>query len=171
MRHINPSRLVAIFCLLAVLAVASPAANNQAGSLLKQIRSTDKTIDQEMIQELGADELGMRKYVMAFLKVGPNRDQDREAAAKLMQGHMDNIGQMAKEGKLLLAGPFMDNGSIRGIYVFKTEDIEEAKKWTETDPAIQAGRLEMELHPWYGSASLLLVNDLHSRVQQRAFGQ
>lgn len=171
MRILSPSRLTAIAALVTLFSVTGTAMYQQSGSLLKQIRSTDKKIDDEMIQELGADELGMRKYVMAFLRSGSNRDQDAETSRKLMQGHMDNIGRMAKEGKLALAGPFMDNGTMRGIYVFNTDSLEEAKKWTETDPAIQAGRLEMELHPWYGSAAVLLLNDLHSRVQKKSFGE
>ncbi len=171
MRIISPSRLSAIVALVILFSVSGAATFQQSGSLFKQIRSTEKKIDEEMIKELGADELGMRKYVMAFLKSGPNRDQDAETSRKLMQGHMDNIGRMAKEGKLALAGPFMDNGALRGIYVFNTDSLEEAKKWTETDPAIQAGRLEMELHPWYGSAAVLLLNDLHGRVQKKSFGE
>ncbi|MFO0939225.1 MAG: YciI family protein [Pirellulales bacterium] len=171
MRILTPSRLTAIVTLMVLLSVTGAATIPQAASLLKQIRTSEKKLDDEMIMELGADDLGMRKYVMAFLKTGPNRDQDAEASRKLMQGHMDNIGKMAKEGKLILAGPFMDNGSTRGIYVFNTDNLDEAKKWTETDPAIQAGRLEMELHPWYGSATLLLVNDLHNRVQKKSFGE
>jgi hypothetical protein len=63
-----------------------------------------------------------------------------------------------------LAGPFLEDGQLRGIYVFAVESVEEARKLTETDPAIQAGRLRMELHPWYGSAALGLVNALHKRV-------
>lgn len=42
-----------------------------------------------------------------------------------------------------------------------------AREWTLTDPAIQAGSLTMELHPWYGSAALMALNDLHTLVQDR----
>lgn len=120
--------------------------------------------DQELAEKLGADEYGMRKYVFAFLKSGPNRDQDSLTAANLQRAHLDNIQRLADEGKLVLAGPFLDGGDLRGIYVFDMETVEEAKKLTETDPAIQAGRLEMELHPWYGSAALKQVNEIHSKV-------
>ena len=113
---------------------------------------------------MGADEYGMRKYVLAFLKAGPNRDQDSLTAAKLQQAHMENIRRLADEGKLTLAGPFLDGGEFRGIYIFDVETVEEAKKLTETDPAIKAGRLIMELHPWYGSAALKQVNDIHNKI-------
>ena len=127
-------------------------------------QSEKMVFDQELASKLGADEYGMRKYVLAFLKAGPNRDQDSITAAKLQQAHMENIQRFADEGKLTLAGPFLDDGNLRGIYIFDVESIEEAKKLTETDPAIQAGRLIMELHPWYGSAALKQVNEIHNKI-------
>lgn len=120
--------------------------------------------NEKLAAELGADDYGMRRYVMAFLKVGPNRDHDEETAMELQRGHMDNIHRLAEEGKLVLAGPFLDGGEIRGIFLFDVETVEEARELSETDPAIQAGRLELELHPWYGSAGLMQVNHLHKQI-------
>ena len=117
--------------------------------------------------QLGADEYGMRKYVMAFLKRGPNRDLEPEKAAELQMAHLENIGRMAEAGKLALAGPFLDDGDLRGIYIFNVETVEEAKMLTETDPAIQAGSLVMELKPWYGSAALLEVNEIHKTLSSK----
>lgn len=128
------------------------------------IAQAQTSMDTAMVRQLGADEHGMRVYVMAYLKKGPNRSQDQATAAVLQQAHLDNIGRMAKERKLVLAGPFMDDTEVRGIYVFATSNIEEAKAWTSTDPAIQAGRLAMELHPWYGSATLLMIPELHEQL-------
>jgi uncharacterized protein len=119
--------------------------------------------------QLGADDYGMRKYVMAFLKRGPNRDQDSATVAQIQAGHMANITRMAEEGTLIMAGPFLDDGAVRGIYIFAVETVEEAQALTETDPAIQAGRLEMELHPWYGSAALMQMTDLSKRIARKNF--
>ncbi|GGP44718.1 hypothetical protein GCM10009347_10350 [Shewanella algicola] len=41
----------------------------------------------------GANEYGMKRYVMAFLKRGPN--QDRTKADELQRLHMANIGRLA----------------------------------------------------------------------------
>jgi uncharacterized protein YciI len=120
--------------------------------------------DAALADSLGADQYGMKTYVMAFLKAGPNRGQDSTAAAELQRAHMANITRLAEEGKLVLAGPFADDGELRGIYIFNVSSVEEARRLTETDPAIQAGRLVMELHPWYGSAALMQVNGLHKRL-------
>ena len=140
--------------------------DNTAPSVDANLVDETITYDSTLAIELGADDYGMKQYVMAFLKSGPNRSQDSLEAARLQKAHMDNIGRMAEEGKLILAGPFMDDGEIRGIYIFNVKTVEEARALTQTDPAIQAGRLVMELHPWYGSAALMRVNDWHSRLQK-----
>ncbi len=120
--------------------------------------------DKALAEQLQADDYGMHQYVMAFLKAGPNRDQSPEEAEKLQRAHLDNINKLAEDGKLVLAGPFMDDGEVRGIYVFDVKTIQEAEELTQTDPAIQAGRLTMELHPWYGSAALMQVNEVHKKI-------
>lgn len=126
--------------------------------------TTSTGYDAELAAEVGADEYGMRPYVMAFLKRGPNRDMDSLEAVNLQRAHMDNIQRLAKEGKLVLAGPFMDNGDVRGIYVFAVATVVEAEALTATDPAIQAGSLVMELHPWYGSAAMMKLNEYYPRI-------
>jgi len=120
--------------------------------------------DSLLAAELGADQYGMRTYVMANLIAGPIRSQDSLEAARLQRAHLDNITRMAEEGTLVLAGPFMDNKEVRGIYIFAVETVEEAEALTNTDPAIQAGRLKMELRPWYGSAALMKLGEIHSQI-------
>ncbi len=120
-------------------------------------------------QQYGADDYGMKKYVIAFLKKGPNRDLSKEDAARLQDAHMKNIGRLAEEGKLILAGPFFGDGDLRGIYVFDVQSIEEAKALTNTDPAIQEGSLIMELHEWYGSAAVMAIPSIHETLQKINF--
>lgn len=91
----------------------------------------------------------MKQYFFVMLKRGPNRGQDSVTAKKLQEGHMANINRMAKEGKLAIAGPFGDNGDWRGIFIFDMKNMEDVKKEVEQDPAIQAGRLAYEIHPWW----------------------
>ncbi|NBC66774.1 MAG: hypothetical protein GVY07_14100 [Bacteroidetes bacterium] len=129
--------------------------------------TSDTDYNHELAEELGADDYGMRQYVMAFLKTGPNPSTDSTKAMELQRAHLDNIRRMAEDGNLILAGPFMDDGEVRGIYLFNVRTVEEARKLTETDPAIQAGALEMELHPWYGSAALMKVNEIHSQISKQ----
>lgn len=128
--------------------------------------STPPAYDSSLAGKLGADEYGMHRYVLALLKEGSNRDQDSARAAELQRAHMENIRRLAEEKKLVVSGPFLGNGELRGLYVFDVATVEEARTLTKTDPAIQAGRLEMELHPWYGSAALKEVNEIHQRISR-----
>ena len=128
--------------------------------------SSDTTsgYDSAYAQKLGADDYGMKTYVFAYLKAGPYRSQDSAEATNLQRAHLNNITRLANEGKLVLAGPFLDDGEVRGIYIFNVSTLEEARELTETDPAILAGRLVMELHPWYGSAALIDLNKWHTKA-------
>jgi uncharacterized protein YciI len=131
-------------------------------------QSKNPQYDAQLAQKLGADEYGMKTYVMAFLKAGPNRPKDSIARAELQKAHLKNIMRLANEGKLIIAGPFMDDQPIKGIFIFNVSTIEEAKKLTETDPAIKSGSLIMELHPWYGSAALMETVAIHKKLQKKS---
>ncbi len=97
----------------------------------------------------------MRMYVMAVLEKGPkwSKEVTPEVQA-LSKGHMDNMGRMAKEGKLILAGPLADAGEAVGIFVLDTGSLEEARKWCDTDPAVQAGRFQVRLWRWYSAKGI-----------------
>jgi uncharacterized protein len=120
--------------------------------------------DSVLAKKLQADDYGMKQYVIAFLKSGPNRSQTEEEAKEIQRAHLDNITRLMEQGKLILAGPFLDDGELRGIYIFNVESIEAAKELSKTDPAVQSGRLIMELHPWYGSAAIQELPEIHKRI-------
>ncbi|MGH9366989.1 MAG: YciI family protein [Thermoanaerobaculia bacterium] len=62
----------------------------------------------------------MTTYYVGFLYKGPTwTPQSTPETQKLQEAHLANIRKMAQEGKLLVAGPFMDNGDLRGLYIFK----------------------------------------------------
>ncbi len=127
---------------------------------------TQTGYDAALAEKVGADDYGMKTFVIAFLKKGPNRDLPKEESDKLQSAHMENINKLAEDGKLVLAGPFYGEGDLRGIYVFDVDSIEKAEALTKTDPAIQAGSLVMELHKWYGSAATVMINEWHSKIQK-----
>lgn len=130
----------------------------------KNVENTSLKFDSLRATKNGADDYGMKIYIMAFLKRGPNRDLPKDEANKLQAAHMENIVRLAEAGKLVLAGPFFGDGDLRGIYIFDVETVEEAEALTNTDPAIKAGSLVMELIPWYGSAALMEVNEIHQKI-------
>lgn len=124
--------------------------------------------DQEKATRLGADEYGMKQYVMAILQQGTNQGIDEAAKAQLQKAHLKRIETMASEGKLLLAGPFLDDGFDRGIFIFNTASVDTARMWTATDPYIKLGQLQLELHPWYGSAALQELSQMHMTIQKKS---
>ncbi len=86
---------------------------------------------------------------LAFLVRGEKWTPEKTPQTEEIQkGHMANIYRLAEMKKLVVADPFGDNGTLRGIFVFRVESLEEARALTLTDPAIKAGRLALDLHPW-----------------------
>jgi len=91
----------------------------------------------------------MQQYYMVFLKSGENRSQDSTEAAELQQQHLAHLSRMAEEGYASLIGPFGSDGEIRGIAVYNTSTQKEADSLANLDPAVKAGRLKVEVHPWW----------------------
>ncbi len=74
--------------------------------------------------------------------------EDTPERAEIQKQHLAHLTKMADAGRLVLAGPLLDDGTIRGLLIYKAASIEEARAWAEADPAIKAGRLKVEMHPW-----------------------
>jgi uncharacterized protein YciI len=95
--------------------------------------------------------LQMNTVYFAFLKKGPNRkegDGETPEIQELQKAHIANIVRLAEMKKLVVAGPFGDDGPLRGIFVFRVGSLKEAEDLCATDPMIKINRLAVELHPW-----------------------
>ena len=99
-------------------------------------------------------EFEMRTYVLALLFRGPTPEPDPEKSKELFRGHLANIAKLHEEGKIILAGPMLDKTDLRGIFLFDLDSVEEAQRLCDTDPAIRAGSLRVELHPWYSAKGI-----------------
>jgi uncharacterized protein YciI len=87
-----------------------------------------------------------KSYTFVFLNNKPDKEVlSKEKSDSIMQGHMNNIGRLAKEGKLLAAGPFEGGG---GIFILNTTSVDEANQWLATDPGVQAKRWNIETLPF-----------------------
>ena len=124
--------------------------------------------DEALARSLGADDYGMRAYVLAILRSGPTPVPAGEERTSMFQGHFANMKRLADEGKIVLAGPLDGVEGRRGIFVLATKDIEEARRLVATDPVIEKGEMVADLHTYYGSAALMTVNDLHGRIAKKS---
>lgn len=99
-----------------------------------------------------ADAPPQHEHAFAFLRIGPKRGEfTGEPLQELMRGHMANIGKLAGEGKLCVAGP-MGQGNpepeLRGIFILTTSDVGEAQALCNSDPSIAAGVFAAEIVPF-----------------------
>ncbi|MBP6003171.1 MAG: hypothetical protein KA746_07035 [Pyrinomonadaceae bacterium] len=137
-----------------------------AGAIAQKVDTPKPKYDAELAKKLGADERGMKTYVLCILKTGP-KDADFTGKERddIFAAHMANIGKLADAGKLAVAGPFMKNEKgYRGLYIFNVATIDDARKIADTDPAVKAGILVPDLTLWYGSASLLATPEIHKTI-------
>ena len=145
------------FGLALAAAVSSPAMAQEA--------ATPPAYDVALAQRLGADQHGMRRYVLVILKTGPTPVPAGAERDAMFAGHFANMERLAEAGKLAVAGPFTkDPAQWRGLFLFAVDDIEEAKALTATDPVIVNGEMVAEYHQWYGSAAVMMIPDVHERI-------
>ena len=146
---------VLIFSLL--LGIAQPALAEQAANPRQK--------DVVLARKFGANENGMRSYILVILKTGANRVPDGPIRDAMFKGHFANIKRLAAEGKMAVAGPFGDdNNDWRGMFIFAVDSPEEAQALVATDPVIKSGEMVAEYHRLFASAALMGVNALHEQI-------
>ncbi|NVJ65690.1 MAG: hypothetical protein HWE16_04320 [Gammaproteobacteria bacterium] len=132
-------------------------------------KTEDATFNEELAKELGADDYGMKSYVLVILKTGPEDANitDKEKRAELFKGHFANMGRLAEEGKLVLAGPLSGHKPRRGLFILNVKTLQEAEALVKTDPTVAAGVFTYDLTQYYGSAALQQINQLHKKIQKK----
>ncbi len=103
---------------------------------------------EDVMKKSTTPEKTTRAY-LGFLYRGDKWTPEKTPATEeLQKAHLANIYRLAETKKLVVAGPFGDNTPLRGIFVFRVGSIEEARELAATDPAVIAGRLRIDMHPW-----------------------
>jgi uncharacterized protein len=87
-------------------------------------------------------------YFGMLLKAEKWSPEVTPSSTALQAQHIAHLTAMGRAGRLVIAGPLLDDGTIRGLLVYKAASLDEAKAWAEADPAVKAGRLKVEMHPW-----------------------
>ena len=98
----------------------------------------------------------MQQYFIAFLKSGSNRNQTEEEAKLLQEQHLAHLGSMYEQGFADISGPFGDDGDIRGITIYNVPTQQMADSLAKSDPMVKAGRLDIEIHPWWAAKGFKL---------------
>ncbi len=127
------------------------------------------TYDEALAQRVGANENGMRSYVLVILKSSGTPLPKGEARDAMFKGHFANMKRLADAGVLAVAGPLDGVDGWRGLFVLAVPDIETAKQHVATDPVIIQGEMVAEYHRYFGSAALMLVNEHHAKVTKKPF--
>ena len=110
----------------------------------------------DYIDEKTQDTVLMQQYFLAFLKSGPNRSHSKEEADSLQFLHLAHLTKMYEAGYADISGPFGDDGDIRGITIYNVPTLQMADSLANMDPAVQAGRLVIEVHPWWAAKGFSL---------------
>jgi len=106
---------------------------------------------EDIYKKAATSPLKMETVYFGFLKRGPNRkpgDDETPEIKELQKAHLANINRLAETKKLVMAGPFGDDGDNRGIFVFRVGSLKEAQELAATDPMIKIDRLRLDLHQW-----------------------
>lgn len=133
-------------------------------------QKTNPNYDSTLAKKYGADERGMKSYVLVILKTGSSTITDKAFIDSCFSGHRNNINRLVKSGQLIVAGPLGKNeNTYRGIFILNTMTLEEAAELMQTDPAIKEKLLEPILFKWYGSAALPAYLDASDKVWKKGF--
>lgn len=126
-------RYISVILLLSLLSIQAFAQTTQSTTAPKE------------------DGFEMKQYYFVMLTKGERRGEitDTTVINEIQRGHIANINRLAEMGKIVVAGPFGDNGNWRGIFIFDCPTEAEVKELLNTDPAVKAGRLAYEIHPWW----------------------
>jgi uncharacterized protein YciI len=135
-----------------------------------QAQNNNPNYDAVLAKKYGADDHGMKSYVMVILKTGPNTTTDTAFRDSCFAGHIQNISRLVTKGKLVIAGPFGTNEkTYRGIFILNVTTFEEASQLLQTDPTISSKILEPELYHWYGAAALPAYLEAEEKVWKERY--
>lgn len=134
-----------LFFIIFIASIAIACSNDQQKTEVSTMPSAKYDLDKDTSVYSGE----MKRYWLVLLKKGPNRNHDSISAKKIQAAHMANINRLAKEGKLIMAGPIGIDDDLRGIFLMNCADSAEVENFVRTDSAVITGRLTMKYYPWW----------------------
>jgi len=134
-----------LFFILIIAGIVAACSNNHQAPEISTTQPEKYDINKDSTVSAGE----MKRYWLVLLQKGPNRNQDSISAEKIQTAHMANINRLAKEGKLVMAGPIGIEDDLRGIFLMNCADSTEVENFVKTDSAVITGRLIMKYYPWW----------------------
>jgi uncharacterized protein YciI len=129
-----------------------------------QPASPPASFDAALAAKTGADERGMRPFVLVILKSSDTPVPKGEARDAMFRGHFANMKRLSDAGVLVLAGPLDGVQGRRGIFILAVPDVDTAKTHVATDPVIAQGEMVAEYHRLYSSAALMLIPETAAKL-------
>ena len=159
--------MISILCVLIVFVACDKQVKENVKSLnTDKAKISTKQIKKKLtsegyqifdyVDEKTGDTVLMQQYFIAFLKKGPNRSQPEEEASQLQKDHLAHLSKMYELGYADISGPFGDDSDINGITIYNTPTQKMADSLANSDPMVKAGRLVIEMHPWWAAKGFSL---------------
>ena len=90
----------------------------------------------------------LKTYFLGFLVKGERWDDTEGAeAAELMPKHLAFLRAQMENRRYVVAGPVLEEGRMAGVVIIQAKTPQEAADIASQDPAVQAKRLAVEIHP------------------------
>lgn len=87
-------------------------------------------------------------FSLVLLETNPDAPElDEESRTRVFDGHLAHLAAAHDAGHMIGAGPARDGAVLRGVCL-TTLSPDEARAWSETDPAVQAGVFTVRIVPW-----------------------
>ncbi|AXG68769.1 YciI-like protein [Kordia sp. SMS9] len=157
--------LAGIFCIACTNSTENQTSNNNqthVGNKKFTKAHIQKLLDEgykilEFVDPKTKDTLLMQQYFMAFLKKGKDTLQNPKTGDSLQRLHLAHLQKMYDLGHADISGPFGElDGNIRGVTIYNVPTLEIADSLANADPSVKAGRLEIEMHPWWAAKGYYL---------------
>jgi uncharacterized protein YciI len=97
-------------------------------------------------------QLVLDRFEFVLLKRPPSRATISDSEEEDLQSrHLAHLAAMLEAGHMKVAGPLgqQRDQTLRGLCIYKTGSIEQTRELAEGDPAVQAGRLEVDVMYFY----------------------
>jgi uncharacterized protein len=85
------------------------------------------------------------------------RAYDEATIERIQREHVAYHASLREAGQVVTNGPVIEQAdeSLRGLTFYRTGSLEAARRLAEDDPAVRAGRLQVDIMWWYCPAGTM----------------